>query len=253
MSSTPGDSPNVVSQTSKSFSWKAAARACSTDLARLGAHPCSSCPDCHDHASHTLLTTPAALWKNGMWKWIRGIGRGLWLWRKSSESWFFDHWKLCLLLLLLTEAHPVFVYRSAIRNAVRSAPLPTVHSAAVAPAATPRVSYVFCLLDTPNYSLPFLIWTFLAFSCQFFPRGYSCRYAVNDCDITETCSGDSGQVPPCDSYSTFIGSFSLLTRWACSMQLKCYTFACFPVPSEPSQARRLPLSGQPGTQLIMHF
>lgn len=29
---------------------------------------------------------------------------------------------------------------------------------------------------------------------QFYPRGYSCRYAVNDCDISETCSGDSGQV-----------------------------------------------------------
>lgn len=30
--------------------------------------------------------------------------------------------------------------------------------------------------------------------CQFYPRGYTCRYAVNDCDISETCSGDSGQV-----------------------------------------------------------
>lgn len=33
------------------------------------------------------------------------------------------------------------------------------------------------------------------FTRQFHPRGYSCRYAVNDCDISETCSGDSGQVP----------------------------------------------------------
>uniref|UniRef100_A0AAR2L260 ADAM metallopeptidase domain 23a n=1 Tax=Pygocentrus nattereri TaxID=42514 RepID=A0AAR2L260_PYGNA len=31
-------------------------------------------------------------------------------------------------------------------------------------------------------------------TCLFYPRGYSCRYAVNDCDISETCSGDSGQV-----------------------------------------------------------
>ncbi|XP_016107204.1 disintegrin and metalloproteinase domain-containing protein 23-like [Sinocyclocheilus grahami] len=30
-------------------------------------------------------------------------------------------------------------------------------------------------------------------TCLFYPRGYSCRYAVNDCDISETCSGDSGQ------------------------------------------------------------
>ncbi|XP_061647268.1 disintegrin and metalloproteinase domain-containing protein 23 isoform X3 [Phyllopteryx taeniolatus] len=33
-------------------------------------------------------------------------------------------------------------------------------------------------------------------TCLFLPRGYSCRYAVNDCDISETCSGDSGQCPP---------------------------------------------------------
>lgn len=41
------------------------------------------------------------------------------------------------------------------------------------------------------------------FSCQFYPRGYSCRYAVNDCDISETCSGDSGQV-----FLSCISSFS---------------------------------------------
>ncbi|XP_063744173.1 disintegrin and metalloproteinase domain-containing protein 23 isoform X4 [Eleginops maclovinus] len=33
-------------------------------------------------------------------------------------------------------------------------------------------------------------------TCLFYPRGYSCRYNVNDCDISETCSGDSGQCPP---------------------------------------------------------
>ncbi|XP_062389861.1 disintegrin and metalloproteinase domain-containing protein 23 isoform X1 [Sardina pilchardus] len=33
-------------------------------------------------------------------------------------------------------------------------------------------------------------------SCLFLRRGFSCRYAVNDCDISETCSGDSGQCPP---------------------------------------------------------
>ncbi|KAG5283488.1 hypothetical protein AALO_G00042610 [Alosa alosa] len=33
-------------------------------------------------------------------------------------------------------------------------------------------------------------------SCLFYRRGFSCRYAVNDCDISETCSGDSGQCPP---------------------------------------------------------
>ncbi|KAG2459331.1 ADA23 protein, partial [Polypterus senegalus] len=30
-------------------------------------------------------------------------------------------------------------------------------------------------------------------TCQFYPRGYDCRYSVNECDITEICTGDSGQ------------------------------------------------------------
>ncbi|XP_007501919.1 disintegrin and metalloproteinase domain-containing protein 23 isoform X1 [Monodelphis domestica] len=33
-------------------------------------------------------------------------------------------------------------------------------------------------------------------TCLFQPRGYNCREGVNDCDITETCTGDSGQCPP---------------------------------------------------------
>lgn len=32
------------------------------------------------------------------------------------------------------------------------------------------------------------------FGLQFQPRGYECRDAVNGCDITEYCTGDSGQV-----------------------------------------------------------
>uniref|UniRef100_UPI00398F8915 disintegrin and metalloproteinase domain-containing protein 23-like isoform X3 n=1 Tax=Pristiophorus japonicus TaxID=55135 RepID=UPI00398F8915 len=33
-------------------------------------------------------------------------------------------------------------------------------------------------------------------TCQFLKRGYDCRDAVNDCDIAEYCTGDSGQCPP---------------------------------------------------------
>uniref|UniRef100_A0AAY4F021 Uncharacterized protein n=1 Tax=Denticeps clupeoides TaxID=299321 RepID=A0AAY4F021_9TELE len=33
-------------------------------------------------------------------------------------------------------------------------------------------------------------------TCLFYPRGHTCRFAVSDCDISETCSGDSGQCPP---------------------------------------------------------
>ncbi|CAH2306415.1 disintegrin and metallo ase domain-containing 23 [Pelobates cultripes] len=32
-------------------------------------------------------------------------------------------------------------------------------------------------------------------SCLFLPREYDCRNAVNECDITEHCTGDSGQCP----------------------------------------------------------
>lgn len=46
---------------------------------------------------------------------------------------------VCCLLIQLADAPPLFVSRSAIKNAVRSAPSPIVHSAAAAPAATPHV------------------------------------------------------------------------------------------------------------------
>ncbi|XP_038485135.1 disintegrin and metalloproteinase domain-containing protein 11 isoform X5 [Canis lupus familiaris] len=32
--------------------------------------------------------------------------------------------------------------------------------------------------------------------CKYEPRGVSCREAVNECDIAETCTGDSSQCPP---------------------------------------------------------
>ncbi|XP_050841715.1 disintegrin and metalloproteinase domain-containing protein 11 [Serinus canaria] len=32
--------------------------------------------------------------------------------------------------------------------------------------------------------------------CKYEPRGVSCREAVNECDIPETCTGDSSQCPP---------------------------------------------------------
>ncbi|XP_015271484.1 PREDICTED: disintegrin and metalloproteinase domain-containing protein 23 [Gekko japonicus] len=33
-------------------------------------------------------------------------------------------------------------------------------------------------------------------TCLFFPRGMECRGPVNECDIPEICTGDSGQCPP---------------------------------------------------------
>uniref|UniRef100_A0A8C9EPI5 ADAM metallopeptidase domain 23 n=1 Tax=Pavo cristatus TaxID=9049 RepID=A0A8C9EPI5_PAVCR len=52
----------------------------------------------------------------------------------------------------------------------------------------------------------------------FFPRGYDCRYAVNECDIAEFCTGDSGQCPP---------NLHKQDGYACdSNQGRCYNGEC---------------------------
>ncbi|XP_040417323.1 disintegrin and metalloproteinase domain-containing protein 23 isoform X7 [Cygnus olor] len=53
---------------------------------------------------------------------------------------------------------------------------------------------------------------------SFFPRGYDCRYAVNECDIAEFCTGDSGQCPP---------NLRKQDGYACdSNQGRCYNGEC---------------------------
>ncbi|OXB64303.1 hypothetical protein ASZ78_005955 [Callipepla squamata] len=53
---------------------------------------------------------------------------------------------------------------------------------------------------------------------KFFPRGYDCRYAVNECDIAEFCTGDSGQCPP---------NLHKQDGYACdSNQGRCYNGEC---------------------------
>ncbi|XP_009888552.1 PREDICTED: disintegrin and metalloproteinase domain-containing protein 23 [Charadrius vociferus] len=55
-------------------------------------------------------------------------------------------------------------------------------------------------------------------SCLFFPRSYDCRYAVNECDIAEFCTGDSGQCPP---------NLHKQDGYACdSNQGRCYNGEC---------------------------
>ncbi|XP_072274805.1 disintegrin and metalloproteinase domain-containing protein 23 isoform X1 [Pyxicephalus adspersus] len=55
-------------------------------------------------------------------------------------------------------------------------------------------------------------------SCLFLPREYECRNAVNDCDITEQCTGDSGQCPP---------NLRKQDGYACdSNQGRCYNGEC---------------------------
>uniref|UniRef100_A0A8D2LYZ5 ADAM metallopeptidase domain 23 n=1 Tax=Varanus komodoensis TaxID=61221 RepID=A0A8D2LYZ5_VARKO len=55
-------------------------------------------------------------------------------------------------------------------------------------------------------------------TCLFFPRGFECRYAVNECDITEICTGDSGQCPP---------NLHKQDGFACdSNQGRCYNGEC---------------------------
>ncbi|XP_038604623.1 disintegrin and metalloproteinase domain-containing protein 23 isoform X1 [Tachyglossus aculeatus] len=55
-------------------------------------------------------------------------------------------------------------------------------------------------------------------SCLFLPRGYDCRYTVNECDIPEYCTGDSGQCPP---------NLHKQDGYACdSNQGRCYNGDC---------------------------
>lgn len=55
-------------------------------------------------------------------------------------------------------------------------------------------------------------------TCLFYLWRYSCRCAVNDCDISETCSGDSGLCPP--NLHKQDGHFCSLN------QGRCYTGEC---------------------------
>lgn len=50
------------------------------------------------------------------------------------------------------------------------------------------------LKRNPNAKCILFVWFFFLFACQYEQRGVVCRGAVNDCDIPETCTGDSSQV-----------------------------------------------------------
>ncbi|XP_059823259.1 disintegrin and metalloproteinase domain-containing protein 23-like isoform X2 [Hypanus sabinus] len=55
-------------------------------------------------------------------------------------------------------------------------------------------------------------------TCQFLKRGYDCRDPVNDCDIPEYCTGDSGQCPP---------NLHKQDGYACDMnQGRCFNGEC---------------------------
>ncbi|XP_048862033.1 LOW QUALITY PROTEIN: disintegrin and metalloproteinase domain-containing protein 23-like [Brienomyrus brachyistius] len=55
-------------------------------------------------------------------------------------------------------------------------------------------------------------------TCLFFPRGFTCRFEFNDCDISETCTGDSGQCPP---------NLHKQDGYACHLnQGRCYAGEC---------------------------
>uniref|UniRef100_A0A8D0G8L8 ADAM metallopeptidase domain 23 n=1 Tax=Sphenodon punctatus TaxID=8508 RepID=A0A8D0G8L8_SPHPU len=55
-------------------------------------------------------------------------------------------------------------------------------------------------------------------TCLFFPRNYDCRETVNECDIMEYCTGDSGQCPP---------NLHKQDGYACdSNQGRCYNGEC---------------------------
>ncbi|XP_053138713.1 disintegrin and metalloproteinase domain-containing protein 23 isoform X2 [Hemicordylus capensis] len=55
-------------------------------------------------------------------------------------------------------------------------------------------------------------------TCLFFPRGFECRGVVNECDIPEICTGDTGQCPP---------NLHKQDGFACdSNQGRCYNGEC---------------------------
>lgn len=63
---------------------------------------------------------------------------------------FFFFGRLCI---QMDEATPLFVFRSAIKNAARSVPSLMVHSAAMAHAAIPHVWYELGLSTAQNVHL----------------------------------------------------------------------------------------------------
>lgn len=149
-----------------------------------------------------------------MWKWIYGNGRGVWLWSESSESPLFDHQEVYLLPVnsarwtdpvYLQECYKECCKKCSLANSAQCSNGPCCNNTCLVCVLASWLSKM--LTRNPNVD-------FYCCSCQFYPRGYSCRYAVNDCDITETCSGDSGQV--------LLFDFSLLTHWAYLGQLKSY-------------------------------
>ncbi|KAK3557215.1 hypothetical protein QTP70_026128 [Hemibagrus guttatus] len=72
----------------------------------------------------------------------------------------------------------------------------------------------------------FLVFVFL----MFLPRGYGCRYSVNDCDISESCSGDSGQCPPNlhkqDGYPCQLSQSCCFLPHRLLLQGRCYGGEC---------------------------
>lgn len=160
-----------------------------------------------------------------MWKWIYGGGRGVWLWSKSSESLvFFNHREVCLLPANPASWCSTFVcFQECYKECCKKCSL--ANSAQCSSGPCCNATCLVCVLASPHYKLFTRVPNVDSYCCsgQFFPRGYSCRYAVNDCDITETCSGDSGQVPRVTPTLSFYTLCTLV--W-----LKRYTCVFFSVP-----------------------
>lgn len=117
--------------------------------------------------------------------------------RAVSHRFLIVRRSVCRPLIHLAEAHPACV-QECFKDCCKKCSL--ANSAQCSSGPCCNTTCLVCVLASSLYKLltrnPNL--DFYCCSCQFFPRGYSCRYAVNDCDITETCSGDSGQVLLCD-------------------------------------------------------
>lgn len=123
--------------------------------------------------------------------------------RAVSHRFLIIRRSICCLLIRPAEAHPVYLQecykecckKCSLANSAQCSNGPCCNNTCLVCVLAFWLSKM--LTRNPNVD-------FYCCSCQFYPRGYSCRYAVNDCDITETCSGDSGQV--------LLFDFSLLTH-----------------------------------------
>lgn len=195
-SNTRADSPSAASPTTKSSCWRAEGPVCLTGRPRLEA----SCPLLS--LSAQVLHVSCVLSSSGScsrqpnvgtdsWKWERSVTAERKLWVCSSPTDARCHpggseerGSGSVSLLVSLQECKECCKKCSLANGAHCSDGPCCNNTCLVLA----LLFLLCGCSDTFHSVT------LPFSFQFYPRGYGCRYAVNDCDISETCSGDSGQV-----------------------------------------------------------